>query len=113
MTDEIERYDMTYVGWEEAEMLVEDTGEYVKYADHIAAMQSKDAEIAELLKDVTFLQSGKDVIRDELQAENERLREALSLIAVMGYSDDPKVAANIARMAVDQSRAALQRKAEE
>ena len=35
------------------------------------------------------------------------LVEALSLIAVVGYSDDPKVNAAIAKQTVDQARAAL------
>jgi len=41
------------------------------------------------------------------EADNARLREALSLIAAMGFSDDTRVSANIARMAVHQARAAL------
>jgi glycine cleavage system regulatory protein len=44
-----------------------------------------------------------------LRAEVERLREELSLIAVMGHSDDPKVAARIAYHAVERARAALLR----
>jgi len=44
---------------------------------------------------------------EALQADNARLRAALSMIAVMGFSDDIRVSANIARMAVHQSRAAL------
>jgi len=43
----------------------------------------------------------------DLEADNARLREALSLIAAMGFSDDTRVSANIARMAVHQARAAL------
>jgi hypothetical protein len=45
------------------------------------------------------------------RAEVERLREELSLIAVMGHSDDPKVAARIAYHAVERARAALLREA--
>jgi hypothetical protein len=44
------------------------------------------------------------------EAKVAQASEELSLIAVMGYSDDPKVAANIARMAVERAtkaRAAL------
>lgn len=44
---------------------------------------------------------------DRLTADNAKLREALSLIAVVGYTDDPKVAAAIAKQTVDQARAAL------
>jgi hypothetical protein len=36
------------------------------------------------------------------------LVEALSLIAVVGYSDDPKVNASIAKQTVDQARATLE-----
>lgn len=51
----------------------DDDGEYYLADEVDTAMQAKDAEIAELLKDVTFLQSGKDVIQDELRAEVVRL----------------------------------------
>ena len=43
------------------------------------------------------------------EAENAELRDALSLIAVMGFSDDLGETAVIARMAVEQSRAVLKR----
>jgi hypothetical protein len=42
-----------------------------------------------------------------LEAENARLREALSLIAVMGFDDNDKVARRIGELAVVQARAAL------
>ena len=47
---------------------------------------------------------------ESAEAKLARASEELSLIAVMGYSDDPKVASNIARMAVERAakaRAAL------
>jgi hypothetical protein len=44
---------------------------------------------------------------EALEAENARLREELSLIAVVGYSDDAAVAAAIARQVVTRARAAL------
>ena len=50
---------------------------------------------------------------ERLEAKVALASEELSLIAVMGYSDDPKVAANIARMAVERAanaRAALTHK---
>ena len=43
----------------------------------------------------------------KLEAEVLRLREALSLIAVVGYSSEPEVNAAIARQVVDSARAAL------
>ena len=46
---------------------------------------------------------------EALEAEREALREALSLIAVVGYSSDPEVNAAIARQVVDSARAALNR----
>lgn len=70
MTDEIERFDCRY---DDSGMDAYSDGGFVLYADHIAAMHDKDAEIAELMKDVTFLQFGKDVIHDELRVEVERL----------------------------------------
>ena len=42
-----------------------------------------------------------------LTAERDRLREALSMIAVMGFSSSHEVSSNIGRMAVEQARAAL------
>jgi hypothetical protein len=45
-----------------------------------------------------------------LEVENARLREALSLIAVVGYSDNLDVSAAIARQVVAQARAALEGK---
>ena len=42
-------------------------------------------------------------------AERDALREALSLIAVMGYSNDPAINDGIAKQAVGQARAALNR----
>lgn len=43
----------------------------------------------------------------ELEAEVARLREALSLIAVMGFDENDKVARRIGELAVLQARAAL------
>lgn len=57
------------------EIVEDDDGEYYLADEVDTDMQAKDAEIAELLKDVTFLQSGKDVIRDELRAEVDRRSE--------------------------------------
>jgi hypothetical protein len=45
--------------------------------------------------------------RDRLVTEVEKLRDALSGIAVMGYAHDLVVSARIGEIAVDQSRAAL------
>ena len=45
--------------------------------------------------------------RDALKAENARLREALSLIAVMGYSENLEVSRRIAGLAVNQAREAV------
>jgi hypothetical protein len=45
---------------------------------------------------------------EALEAENARLREELSLIAVVGYSDDAAVAAAIARQVVTRARTALE-----
>ena len=42
-----------------------------------------------------------------LEAENARLREALSLIAVMGYSESLEVSKRIAELAVNQAREAV------
>jgi hypothetical protein len=47
--------------------------------------------------------------RDKLAGQLAEALEALSLIAVMGYSDDPKVNASIARQAVKQASAARAR----
>ena len=49
---------------------------------------------------------------EEAEAERDALREALSLIAVVGYSSDPAVNAAIARQVVDSARAALNREPE-
>lgn len=57
------------------EIVEDDDGEYYLADEVDTAMQDKDAEIAELLKDVTFLQSSKDVIHDKLRAEVERRSE--------------------------------------
>ena len=43
----------------------------------------------------------------ELEAEVARLREALSLIAVMGFDENDKVARRIGELAVLKARAAL------
>jgi hypothetical protein len=51
--------------------------------------------------------------RDALAARVVWLRDALSNIAVVGYSDDPAVNAAIARQTVDQARAALSTDAQE
>jgi len=42
-----------------------------------------------------------------LEAEIAQLRDALQMIAVIGYSDDVRVSSRIAVMAVEQARAAL------
>ena len=43
---------------------------------------------------------------EALEAKLAKVDDALGNIGVMGYSDDPAVVANIARMAVDMARAA-------
>jgi len=47
---------------------------------------------------------------ENLEAENARLRDALSNIAVVGFSEDSDVARAIARQTVEQARAALEEK---
>ena len=49
--------------------------------------------------------------RGEVEAERDALLKALSLIAVMGYSNDPAINDEIAKQAVGQARAALNREA--
>ena len=76
------------------------------------AGQAADAYEAQLRAEAACNAVMKDraqimVQRDAALAQVERLREALSLIAVVGYSDDLYVASAIARQTVTKARAAL------
>jgi hypothetical protein len=67
-------------------------GDYVAWEDYLALAAERDAERAEVAR---------------VTQERDALREALSLIAVVGYSDNPAVNAAIAKQTVTQSRATL------
>jgi len=75
--------------------------------DHEYASFSRDRAPARKFK--IALADG-DTPLAALEVENARLREALSLIAVVGYSDKLDVSAAIARQVVAQARAALEDK---
>lgn len=88
MTDEIDRFDFKYTGWDEADMVRDDDGEYVRHADHLAAMQDGDARIAELEADLAAeVENNAAEFADrteaqrsnrQLRADNERLHNELN-----------------------------------
>lgn len=68
-----------------------------------AAIDALEADIARLQTAHVQMQRAYD----DLAAENARLREELSLIAVMGYGANAAEHEAIARLAVQRARAAL------
>lgn len=75
-------------------------------ADRVAQLER---ELAEYRKEVEHLNEMRIIEGAELAAEKEladQYKDALSNISAMGFSDDPAVAANIARYAVEMARKA-------
>lgn len=126
MTDEIERFKLCHDSDPSyrSQMLRRNDGNYVRYTDHLAAMQAKDARIAEL--EGVWIAEQKTAIRvteqrNQLRAENERLRYEIHeasdpdfLFGAMDNVNDMDVSiTQFAEAASRAIRAALQRKAGE
>lgn len=78
----------------------------IKRLRAISTPGMEDPDESTILEAATAFAEAQATIA-RLEAEVARLREALSLIAVMGFDDSDKVARRIGELAVVQARAAL------